>query len=114
MIRLLRKVDFGQGHVRLYSGHVPTLLIPSQGITLQRKKSELARDFPRNPAISRLSVNYIITQTPIRQDSHKTVEARFSRFSGLQSRSISALSSRFYCPVGRGSQEAGVPFFSDG
>jgi hypothetical protein len=31
-------------------------------------------------------------------------EALFSRFSELQSRSISALFSRFYCPVGRGSQ----------
>ena len=34
----------------------------------------------------------------------RTVEALFFRFSGLQSGSISALFSRFYCPVGRGSQ----------
>jgi len=36
----------------------------------------------------------------------RTVEALFFRFSGLQSGSISALFSRFYCPVGRGSRES--------
>jgi hypothetical protein len=44
------------------------------------------------------------SRSAIRQASHKTVEARFSRFSGLQSGSISALFFRFNCPVGRGSQ----------
>jgi len=43
-------------------------------------------------------------QTPIRPSGHRTVEVVFSRFSGLQSRPISALFSGFYCSGGRGSQ----------
>src|SRR6478735_6956501 len=44
------------------------------------------------------------SQTPIRKACQKPVDPSFSRFSGLQSGSFSALFSRFYCPVGRGSQ----------
>jgi len=46
------------------------------------------------------------SQTPIRPSGDRAVEALFSRFSGLQSGAISALFSRFWCPVGRGSQTA--------
>jgi hypothetical protein len=42
--------------------------------------------------------------TPIRPSGDRAVDAFFLRFSGLQSRSISALFSRFKCSVGRGSQ----------
>jgi len=48
--------------------------------------------------------------TPIRPSGDRTVEASFLRFSGFQLRSISALFSRFNCPVGRGSQTEGVGF----
>jgi hypothetical protein len=44
------------------------------------------------------------SQTAIRPNGDRTVESRFFRFSGLQSRSISALFFSFNCPVGRGSQ----------
>jgi len=42
-------------------------------------------------------------QSAIRPSGHRAVEALFSRFSGLQSRSISAVFPRSSCPVGRGS-----------
>jgi len=44
------------------------------------------------------------SRTPIRPNGRPNGRSLFSRFSGLQSGSISALFSRFYCPVGRGSQ----------
>jgi hypothetical protein len=44
------------------------------------------------------------SQTSIRPSGHRAVEALFSRSSGLQSLSISALFSRSMCSVGRGSQ----------
>jgi len=53
------------------------------------------------------------SQTPIRPSGHRAVEALFPCFSGLQSGSISALFSRFYCPVGRGSQRAGASVLAD-
>src|ERR1051326_1251550 len=40
----------------------------------------------------------------IRPNGDRPVDLRFSRFSGPQSNSISALFSRFYCSDGRGSQ----------
>jgi hypothetical protein len=44
------------------------------------------------------------SQSAIRKACQKAVDALFSPFSGRQFTSISALFSRFYCPVGRGSQ----------
>src|SRR5579871_1871379 len=46
------------------------------------------------------------SSTSIRKACRKLVDPSFSRFSGLQSRSISALFSRSNCPVGRGSQRS--------
>jgi len=42
------------------------------------------------------------SQTPIRKACRKLVDPSFSRFSGLQLRSISACFFRFYCSVGTG------------
>src|SRR6478609_10782206 len=44
------------------------------------------------------------SQSAIRLDSHRTVEALFLCFSAVKSGPISALFFRFCCPVGRGSQ----------
>jgi hypothetical protein len=54
------------------------------------------------------------SQSAIRLDSRLSGRSLFSRFSGLQSGSISALFSRFCCPVGRGSQRAGASVLADG
>jgi len=43
-------------------------------------------------------------QGAIRPSGHRAVEAHFLRFSLVESDPISALFSRFKCPVGRGSQ----------
>jgi len=44
------------------------------------------------------------SQSAIRLDSHRTVEALFLSFSAVKSGPISAFFFRFYCSVGRGSQ----------
>jgi hypothetical protein len=54
------------------------------------------------------------SQTPTRPSGRPNGRSLFSRFSGLQSGSISALFSRFCCPVGRGSQRAGASVLADG
>jgi hypothetical protein len=65
--------------------------------------SPLPAPFSRRPTPHRTFVENK-SPTLIRPSGDRAVEAFFSRFSGLQSRSISALFSGSNCPVGRGSQ----------
>jgi hypothetical protein len=67
------------------------------------RASPLPAPFSRRPTPHRTFVENK-SPTLIRPSGDRAVEAFFSRFSGLQSRSISALFSGSNCPVGRGSQ----------
>src|SRR6478609_2778750 len=82
------QVNFGQGRVAGDSVARPDSAYSLSLNRKQRKTSELSRYFPRNPATSRLSVNYIIAQSTIRPDGHRAVEALFLLCSALESRSF--------------------------
>jgi hypothetical protein len=80
-------------------GNYPILAIPAISLCGSLPASLSHDPTPRRAFVENKS------QTPIRPSGDRAVEAAFLRFSALEPPSISALFSRFNCPVGRGSQK---------